>query len=106
MYTLRLAEFTGAGQVVGSRFRALPIRDQIEELLKSNDRVGLDFAETSPTQSFVDEVVGVLVLERGAAILKQLVFLNCDEDAKSILHFVVSDRLRGAQAKLNQEVVH
>lgn len=94
MPTLHLAARSAAGGLLGSRYGALPIRDEIEVLLDSHEKVALDFAGTNPTQSFVDEVVGVLVIERGPAVLSRLVFLNCNEDIKAILHFVVSDRLR------------
>ncbi|MGA3702305.1 STAS-like domain-containing protein [Ralstonia nicotianae] len=93
MTTLYLAERSAAGRLLGSRYGALPIRDEIVALLAQHDKVALDFAGTNPTQSFVDEIVGVLVVERGPSVLQRLVFLNCNEDIKAILHFVVSDRL-------------
>ncbi|WP_425218848.1 STAS-like domain-containing protein [Ralstonia solanacearum] len=93
MTTLHLAERSAAGRLLGSRYGALPIRDEIVALLEQHDKVALDFAGTNPTQSFVDEIIGVLVVERGPSVLKHLVFLNCNEDVKAILHFVVGDRL-------------
>ena len=54
--------------------------------------VELDCASAEATQSFMDELVGILVLERGPKVLNQLRFRGCSQDMKAIINFVVSDR--------------
>jgi hypothetical protein len=93
MVGIQLKEFAGGGRLLGTRQIALPIRDQVEKALEAGEIVTLDFEDTNPTQSFVDELIGSLVLERGVEVLDGLIMKNCSEDAKAILHFVVSDRL-------------
>ncbi|THF65281.1 STAS-like domain-containing protein [Pseudothauera rhizosphaerae] len=93
MTTVMLAERAVGGRLLGSRPSAHAIRDLIEATLQAGDQVVLDFAGTDVTQSFIDELVGVLVLERGEDVLQSLVFRNCSPDTQTILHFVVSDRL-------------
>lgn len=93
MATMLLADRAAGVAVLGSRLTALPVREWIEQALDVGERVVIDFAGVKPTQSFIDELVGVLVLERGEAVLKSLVFKNCSVDTETILHFVVSDRL-------------
>jgi len=92
MKSIVLSEFA-AGRLLGTREVALPIRDQVTAALDAGETVALHFAGTNPTQSFVDELVGVLVLERGESVLDHLVMKGCNEDTKAILHFVVGDRL-------------
>lgn len=88
-----LKDFATGGRLLGTREIALPIRDQVLCALNDGQTVALDFAGTNPTQSFVDELVGALVMECGPSVLELLLFKNCSEDTKAILHFVVSDRL-------------
>lgn len=80
-------------QFLGSRFRARELREELEQLLARADEVVLDFTGMkSITQSFVDELVGVLVLQHGPDVVQRLVFRSCSEDIKEILSFVVSSR--------------
>lgn len=99
MIGIQLKEFAGGGRLLGTRQIALPIRDQVEKALEAGEVVALDFAGTNPTQSFVDELIGALVIERGVDVLDSLVMKNCSDDAKAILHFVVSDRLDQIDAR-------
>ena len=92
MIGIRLKEFADGGRLLGTRQLALPIRDRVEKALEEGESVTLDFEDTNPTQSFVDELIGSLVLERGIEVLDELLMQNCSEDIKAILHFVVSDR--------------
>lgn len=93
MAYLELASKATPGRLLGSRQTAMTIRDELEELMASGESVDVDFQNTNPTQSFVDELIGVLVLERGRSVLSRMVFKNCSDDIKTILHLVVSDRL-------------
>ena len=93
MTTIQLVENPDRGRLRGSRFAALPLRDRIESLLAEGHTVTVDFAHSNPTQSFVDELIGALVMDRGLEVLKSLKFANCTDEVKAIIHFVVSDRL-------------
>ncbi|HJX11328.1 MAG TPA: STAS-like domain-containing protein [Candidatus Binatia bacterium] len=78
---------------MGSRFRARELREEMEQVLAHADEVVLDFTGMkSATQSFVDELVGVLILKHGPDIVQRLVFKGCAEDIKEIVGFVVSTR--------------
>lgn len=78
---------------LGSRFRARELREELEQLVARTDEVVLDFSGMkSATQSFVDELVGVMVLKHGPDIINRLVFKGCSDDIKEILSFVVSSR--------------
>lgn len=78
---------------LGTRFRALSLRDELERLLAVNSEVVLDFKGVETTQSFIDELIGVLVLERGPKIVERLVFKSCSESMQSIINFVLGDRI-------------
>lgn len=87
-------------QFLGTRYRARELRGQLEELLVCADEIALDFTGmVSATQSFIDELVGVLVLKHGPDIVKRLVFKGCSEDIKAIIGFVVSTRSEDYQRK-------
>jgi hypothetical protein len=45
------------------------------------------------TQSFVDELIGRVVLQNGPDVLQHLVFKACSDDVRAIIEFVVSDRV-------------
>lgn len=102
MLRLNLASKAVAGRLLGSRGFALPLRDELEGMLAYNELVEIDFASVNPTQSFIDELIGVLVLEHGKPVLSRLVLKNCSAEVKAILHLVVSDRLDQYSSK-NQE---
>ena len=85
---------TNQGRALGSRARASALREQVEAALDAGERVVLDFDGVQATQSFVDELIGVVVLERGSAVLQSVSFKRCSTEMKGILSFVVSDRVR------------
>lgn len=74
------------------RHRAVPERERIQAFLRQGYEVVIDFAGASVTQSFVDELVGRLILEQGPGLLKRVVFKNCSDDARAIIRFVAADR--------------
>ena len=76
----------------GSRKRAALLRAELEEQLDEHTRVTVDFSGVEVTQSFVDELVGVLVLRDGPAILKRLTFKGCSRDVQALLRFVCQTR--------------
>jgi hypothetical protein len=90
---ISLFERCARDRFLGTRYRALSLRDELERLLAEHKEVILDFKDVEATQSFIDELVGVLVLERGPEIVEHLVFRSCSEDMKAIINFVLSDRI-------------
>ena len=85
---------------MGTRHWALAIRDELESLLAKHGEVVLDFSGVEATQSFLDELLGVLVFERGPSVVERLVFRGCSEDVKETINFVLGDRIE--QYKQNQ----
>ena len=77
---------------LGTRYRALSLRDELERLLAEHKEIVLDFTDVEATQSFIDELIGVLVLQRGPEIVERLVFRSCSEDMQAIINFVLSAR--------------
>lgn len=74
------------------RETAQALRHDIDEHLASGELVEVDCADIDATQSFMDELVGILVLERGLQVLSHLQFRGCSPDMKAIISFVVNDR--------------
>ena len=80
-------------RTLGMRSSATPFRMEIERYLDCGNTVSIDFGGKEATQSYVDELVGALVLKRGRTVLSQISFQNCSDDLRSIIKFVVSDRV-------------
>lgn len=80
--------------MMGMRQSALPLRSRIEAALAEGQGVTVDFTGVEATQSFVDELIGVLVGTRGPKVLEQVTFKGCSESVRGVLRFVVSDRAR------------
>lgn len=81
------------GHLVGSRLAAAPLREELEvALAHQGAEVILDFSGITATQSFVDELVGVLVLRHGPDVLARMVFKGCSDDVRAIIEFVAADR--------------
>lgn len=81
-----------SGRMLGLRVRATPVRHQIEQALAQGHEVVLDFTGVEATQSFIDELIGAIVLRQGPAVLEHLVFKGCSDDVRAILEFVAADR--------------
>ena len=95
VYRVVLAQAAIGGPYRASLSRreaAKPLRIGIDSHLADGEMVELDCASAEATQSFMDELVGILVLERGPKVLNQLRFRGCSQDMKAIINFVVSDR--------------
>lgn len=88
-----LSQKVAPERFLGTRFRALALRDELEQLLADHAEVVLDFSGVEATQSFIDELLGVLVLQRGPAAIERLMFRGCSEDVKATINFVLGDRL-------------
>ncbi|OBZ25495.1 hypothetical protein BS643_12565 [Pseudomonas protegens] len=80
-------------RTLGMRASATPYRKEIETSLDNGMNVAIDFSGNEATQSFVDELVGALVLKRGRGVLSRLSFSNCPDDVKAIIKFVINDRV-------------
>lgn len=80
------------GHLVGTRVLAMPIRDKAEFELARGMDVVLDFAGVEATQSFIDELVGVLILKHGPDVLDKLIFKACTDNVRAIIEFVAADR--------------
>jgi hypothetical protein len=90
----------------GTRFIGQQMRGELEALLDQHQSVEVDFTGLNATQSFIDEMVGVLVLHYGPAILQRLSFKGCNEDIQTILHFVVSSRLADFESQKQDRQAH
>ncbi len=88
---IRLSQFARR-RLVGARATAMPVREQVEEMLARGSEVVFDFATVEVTQSFIDELVGALILRRGPDVLDRLIFKNCSDDVRAIIEFVAADR--------------
>jgi len=80
------------GLLVGARSTAMPLREQVEEILTQGAEVVFDFTSVGVTQSFIDELVGVLILRHGPDVLGRLTFKSCSDDVRAIIEFVAVDR--------------
>ena len=92
-HPISLSELTGL-QILGTRHSAKRIRRLVSEKIASAGSAVIDFRSVTLTQSFADELLGPLILEHGPAVLKKLAFKSCSEDARAVITFVVSQRLR------------
>lgn len=81
-----------SGRLVGARFSAAPLREQVEAALACGAEIALNFSHVEATQSFIDELVGVLILKHGPDVLDRLVFKSCSDDVRAIIEFVATDR--------------
>lgn len=79
---------------MGMRATAIPYRQNIESALEAGEQVTVDFSFLQVTQSFIDELLGNIILRKGMDVLKKLDFKNCNKDVQSIIRFVVTDRAR------------
>lgn len=78
---------------LGTRYQGRPLREELEAALARHEEVSLNFSGLDVTQSFIDEMIGVLVLKNGPRILGKLVFEGCSEDVQSVITFVVNSRV-------------
>jgi len=80
------------GHMASTRVSALPLRQAARELLSKGSEVILDFNGIQATQSFIDELIGALILEDGPQVLENIVFKGCSEDVEAMIRFVAADR--------------
>lgn len=80
------------GSMIGMRSSAHPLRLQIEQALAEGQEVVIDFTGVAVTQSFVDELLGALILRDGPGIMQKIILKGCSEETRGIIRFVASDR--------------
>ena len=80
------------GRMIGMRSSAVPIRKTIELALEEEREVIIDFAGVEVTQSFIDELLGALILREGPEIMQRLILKGCSEQTRGIVKFVATDR--------------
>ena len=85
--TLLLSEKFSDQRFLGTRFSARPLREELERMLASGNEVALDFSGVEATQSFIDELIGPLVLRLGPDLLPLLIFKSCSDELKTIVQF-------------------
>jgi hypothetical protein len=83
--------------MMGMRRSALPLRQSIERALMGGQEITLDFTGVEATQSFIDELIGVLIGKLGPSVLAQVTFKGCSPTLKGVINFVVADRARDFQ---------
>ncbi len=81
-----------SNQFLGSRDLALQIRNEVESLLAAGHEVEINFSNIAISHSFADELVGVLLLQNGPAVLEKVIFKDCFDSVKALIQFVVADR--------------
>lgn len=80
------------GRLIGARATAVPLRLRVEVALAGGADVVFDFTGIEVTQSFIDALIGELILKRGPAVLAQMVFKACSDEVRAIIEFVAADR--------------
>ena len=86
---------------LGTRYIARELRQQLECALDEHHRVTLDFSAVSVTQSFIDELMGVLILKNGPSLIARLAFKGCSRDVKEIIRLVIGRRSKD-YSEINQ----
>lgn len=80
------------GRMIGMRSSAVPIRKSIEKALDGGQDVVVNFTGVEVTQSFVDELLGALILRDGPEIMQRLILKGCSDQTRGIVRFVAADR--------------
>jgi len=82
------------GRMMGMRSSAAPLRRTIELALEKEREVVVNFTGVEVTQSFVDELLGALILREGPEIMQRLILKGCSEQTRGIVKFVAADRAK------------
>jgi hypothetical protein len=83
--------FTQGNDFGGSRKNGEKIREEIISKLKKENGIMLDFTDISIiTQSFADEIIGILTRINGVTFIKENIKINnANTQIKSMLNYVV-----------------
>lgn len=91
--------------ILGTRSVAVPLRQQVETTLQNEKgNICLDFAGMAVTQAYMDELLGVLILRYGPALLERVAFKTCSDDVQAVIRFVATARIRDYQALAEKAV--
>lgn len=90
--TVVVAQLYPDVRFLGTCVRARDLREKLEVLLANAAEVEVNFYGVTVSQSFADELVGVMLLQHGPDILTRLVFKGCSNSVKDLIEFVVADR--------------
>jgi len=92
--------------ILGTRSVAVPLRQRVESALQGGSgNICLDFAGVTVTQSYMDELLGVLILRYGPALLERVAFKTCSEDVRAVIQFVASARIRDYKELYNKSAL-
>lgn len=91
-YTVVISSFSEL-TLLGTRFIAKRIRKEIESALAAHQNISIDFKGINVTQSFIDELLGPIVLQEGPLLLEKINFKECSENAKAVIQYVLSARM-------------
>jgi hypothetical protein len=81
--------------MLGTRDVAASLRADVQKHLDTQtDKICIDFSDLICSQSFIDEFLGMLILQYGPGVLDRIVLQNCNEDVKMTARFVVKVRSR------------
>ena len=92
MSVIRIKDFIDNSDFAGSRQSGAKIREKItREIKEKNGGVTLDFVQIKMiTQSFGDEILGILTRAYGVAYIKNNIRLvNENDEIKNILNYVI-----------------
>lgn len=91
MAVVRISDFIEDSDFAGSRKSGEKVREDIEFKLQDGTGITLDFAQINMiTQSFGDEILGILTRMKGVEFIKENIRLvNYNDDIKNILNYVV-----------------
>lgn len=84
---------------LGTRHSALGLRTKLIELLKDYDEVVIDFSGLFVSQSFIDELLGQIILTDGPKVMSRLLLKGCQAEVRSIVQLVVNDRSADFESK-------
>jgi len=91
MAVVRIVDFIENSDFAGSRKSGEQVREDIEVKLKDGTGITLDFSKINMiTQSFGDEIVGILTRIHGIEFIKTNIrIVNYNDEIKNILNYVV-----------------
>ena len=91
MAVIHIKNFVQNSNFAGSRQNGVKVREEILTKLKDGNGVTLDFVDIDLiTQSFGDEVLGILTRMHGIEFIKENIRVhNANNEIKSVLNYVV-----------------
>lgn len=91
---MRILNMSEYGVFLGSRFTGREVRERLAAELSADQSVMIDFAAVqSVGDSFLDEMLGMLIVRQGPSVLRQLVFANCARPIEEAIRFSVEEAL-------------